>query len=169
MAALTRGQKEYLNLLGKTATDTVLADGTRIVQDASVYSAELDAVGALDDFKSRIKEFVNSAADEKITEKYEREYNPKYMKKLFEAITYKAKNYSGSIDDFPYIKNEAIENGITYQQQADAVIAAAMSDSDKASKIETRRIKFNNAVDTASSMSEVFDLKQQAMTEIEAL
>jgi len=163
---LTKAQRKYLQSKG---ISVVLINGTTVKGGHEKYSAQLADINALSDFKSWVKDEVSAQVDEKLSAKYDRATNQRYRAKHMEALAFKNTTYLGSQDDYQYIKEEALERGITMTQMADMIISAANTYNTNVAAVERKRVKFNADVDAAANLEDVQTLWDAAYTAIEAL
>jgi hypothetical protein len=163
---LTKSQMHYLH--SRRIPFTVV-NGTSIKGGDDQYTAYLIDPNAVTNFKAWIKDEISSQVDEKLESKYPRSTNKRYRAKHMEALAFKNSGYLGSADDYQFLKEEALERGITMTQMADLIITAANTYNANVAAVERRRVKFNNDVDAATTLDDVHALWDAARLAIEAL
>jgi len=162
----TIGQLNYLDSVGSTVT---LLDGSSVKGGEAQYDSLLNDVNAVANFKSYVKDEVSNKVDDKLATKYPRAINSRYRAKHTEALSFKNSGYTATEDDYPYLKAESLERGITVTQMANLIITATNSYNANVATVERRRVKFNNDVDAATTLDQVNDLWVAAEQAIEGL
>lgn len=166
---LTVGQIAYLNSLGITPTIVVGNSGQEIKGGDSQYDSILNDVNAVSDFRELVKNEASERVDEKISQKYPRAANFRYRAKHAEALSFKNTGYTGTSDDYQYLKKEAEQRSITMTQMADLIISATNTYNANVAAVEKRRIQFNSDLDSSTNLDQVHALWLTAQSAIEAL
>lgn len=166
---LTNGELQYLQSQGVSVRTRATKEGRIIVGGDAQYAAQLADVNAVNDYKTWVKDEASARVDAKITEKYPRASNPRYQAKHREALIYKEGGYTGTADDFQYLKEEATQRGITLAQMADLIISATNTYNANVATVERRRVQFNADLDAATTLDQVYTLFRNAEIAIEGL
>lgn len=165
---LTPAQLQYLKSQSIPVTTRATKDGKIVVGGDAQYNSYLTDPNVLDNYKSYAKDMVGQKVDETLASKYPRATNQRYRAKHMEALAYKNAT-SPSPDDYQYLKQEAEQRGITIDQMANLIISASNTYNVNVAAVEKRRIQFNDAVDAATTLEQIYTLWRQAETAIEGL
>lgn len=166
---LTSGELNYLHSQDIPVRVRQTSAGKIVIGGDAQYTPYLIDPNAAANFKSYVKDEIGRKVDETLKAKYPRATNQRYRAKHMEALSYKNTGYTGSSDDYQYLKQEALERGITMTQMADLIISATNNYNSNVAAVEKRRIKFNSDVDSSTTLEDINALWVAAESAIEGL
>lgn len=165
---LTQHEIDFLSSKGKPVKVRKINGAEIVVGGEAQYSADL-ATADVNQYRESIKAEFKVLVDELMTEKSPETFSRVYSKKLTQAQMYKEAGYPTDASDYKFLLEEAAERGVTAKQLADSVISAAATSDTKAARIERRRIKFNLAADSATTLEQLHTLKTQTLDVLRGL